>query len=128
MQGWNIVDVIGHHRTKQGQLVVLIQIQEGQQRGLTLDEEQQEKLSQLLQAQIALSQGRQLSFEIPQELVGHRPVQAPTVETTLPGTFLCQFRDDSGAVITLVLNHGEAALWRDQLTRHLDAYVQTHGH
>ena len=129
MEGYKITKVIDGGKSQDGDFVAVVQMTDGEPKGLALAWEQVDELSCLLLAAISRKNGRELFFEIPKSLHGRHPVAKVEVSTldnpAWPGTFLLKLSDDDGASLTLTMPHEVAVQWRDNLSAQINEFVKT---
>jgi hypothetical protein len=128
MNGYKITKIVDSGQSD-GDFAVVVQVQNGETAALALPWEQVVDLSRLLLSAIAHKKGRELFFEMPEDL-RHRD-RTTTIEVSemkhpaWPGTFLCKLLGEDGAAITLAMPHETAVEWRNDLSTHIDAFVRT---
>jgi hypothetical protein len=124
MESYRITQIVRPATAKAtGEFVVVVRLQDGQERGLALPEAPLGDLSRLLQAQQALRHGLVLSFAVPASPLA---VQSVSTASHTPGSVVVTLEGSDGRRTTMAMDRANAVQWRDELSALIDAMPRPH--
>lgn len=138
MDGYQVTKIVGLRRAKGGQLVVVFENHQGDEKGLMLSAADGAALAVLLQQGLSelrpsgagdpeprgrIEADPGLTGEVRVSHIEIRSAVSPRSPAS-PGTFQLRLEGQSGAGVTLSMSHEEVVIWRDTLSKHIAAFTK----